>query len=89
MCHLETITCHNQSELASCLEARFLFLITNSTSQLGPIINKESYKMYIFCFPIHHNKKPNPTTIKQIGKELFPNKVDILSLQIDPPQLSC
>lgn len=85
MCHVETITCHNQSEWALCLEARFLFLIINSASQMGSIINKESYKIHVFCFPNHYNKKPNPTTIKQIGKKptlLFSNKVHILKLHI-------
>lgn len=52
MDHVETITRHKQSELASYLEARVLFWIINSICQMGPIIN---YKMYVFCFPNHYN----------------------------------
>lgn len=50
MDHVETTARHNQSELASYLQAIVLFWIINFTRQMGPIITTGSYKNVCFLF---------------------------------------
>lgn len=70
MCHVETITYHNQSELVSSLEAEFLFLIMNFTSQMGPTVNKGSYKMFSL-FSIMSTKHPIQQPLSNLENNYF------------------
>lgn len=68
-CHVETIPHHNQSQLTSYLEAGRIISDDHFQSQMGLIINKESYGNVSFVLLI--------TTTKKIQQPLSNWKVSI------------